>query len=74
MWLFKADYDSQLQCVKSTLGKASELRDAALNRLAGRVAFEKGRSAVLLFNELPWERTETVEVWADPRGWLWRRR
>ena len=65
MWLFKADYDSQLQCVKSTLGKASELRDAALNRLAGRVAFEKGRSAVLLFNELPWERTETVEVWAE---------
>ncbi len=65
MWLFSADYDSQLQRVKTTLANANDVRDRALNALAGRVQFEDNRSCMLLFNEMPWERTEVVQIWSE---------
>src|SRR5581483_1658078 len=65
MWLFAADYDSQLRRVKTTLNNAIDLRDRAIKSLAGRVQWDEDGSCVLLFNELPWERTEVVQIWAE---------
>ncbi len=65
MWLFKDDYESQFQRVKTTLANASDLRDAGLTMIAERVKIEDARTTAILFNELPWDRTEVVEVWAQ---------
>lgn len=64
MWLFEADYESQLARVKATLSAAEDLRTRAIARITGRVKVQD-RSCVLLFNDLPWERTEIVPVWAE---------
>ena len=65
MWLFTADYDAALNVVKTTLANAAALKKQALNKLVGRMRIEEERQSVALFNELPWERTEVVEVWAQ---------
>jgi alpha-mannosidase len=64
MWLFSADYASQLNRVKTTLAVSKDLRDDATQRIAGRIKIRDDRSSVVLFNDLPWERTEVVPVWA----------
>ncbi len=64
MWLFQDDYEPQLTRVKSTLHSAVKMRDEALQHVAGRVRLQPQRSCVLLFNDLPWARTEVVKVWA----------
>ena len=65
MWLFAADYASQLDRVKTTLAVGKDLRDDATRRIAGRIKVQDGKSSVVLFNNLPWERTEVVPVWAE---------
>lgn len=65
MWLFSADYAAQLDRVKSTLLASKDLRDDATQRIAGRIERKDDRSCVVLFNDLPWERTEVVPVWAE---------
>ncbi len=64
MWLFEADYEVQLERVKATLSAAEDLRNRAITSISGRVKVQD-RPCVLLFNDLPWERTEVVPVWAE---------
>jgi hypothetical protein len=65
MWLFSADYASQLNRIKTTLSVGKDLRDDAMGRIAGRIDVKNGKSSVVLFNDLPWQRTEVVPVWAE---------
>jgi hypothetical protein len=64
-WLFSADYAAQLDRVKTTLAVSQDLRDDATQRISGRIKVKGNRSCVVLFNDLPWERTEVVPVWAE---------
>ena len=64
MWLFEADYELQFGRVKATLSSAEDLGDSAIRSITGRVRVQD-RPCVLLFNVLPWERTEVVSVWAE---------
>lgn len=63
-WLLSDDYAAQLNRVKTTLAVSQDLRDDAKRRIAGRIKVKDNRSSVVLFNDLPWERTEVVPVWA----------
>ena len=65
MWLFSADYASQLHRIQTTLSVGKDLRDEAMGKIAGRIRVKEGKSCVVLFNDLPWERTEVVPVWAE---------
>lgn len=67
MWLFDADYESQLARVKWALSSATRLRDTAIQRIASRIDVRRPAqgSTAVLFNELPWERTEVVPLWVD---------
>ncbi len=65
MWLFTEDYDVQLNRLKATLLEAERLRHNALRALTRRINADGNRSCVVLFNELPWERTEVVPVWVE---------
>ena len=64
MWLFDADYESQLARVKTTLSAAEDLRKRAIRSITGRIKVQD-RPSALLFNDLPWERTDVVSVWAE---------
>ena len=63
-WLFAADYDRQLQRVKNVREAAEKQKDAALAAIASRVAVRDRLQAFVLWNPLPWDRTEVVELWA----------
>ena len=63
-WLYRKDYAEQLERVRRTLSGARQLRDRALRRVAAYGKVRKDIPAVFLFNPLPWERTEVVQVWA----------
>ena len=65
MWLFSADYAEQLDRVKTSLSLGRKLGDEAAKAIAGRVNVKDDKSAVVLFNDLPWERTEVIPVWAE---------
>ena len=65
MWLFGDDYEVQLNRVKATLAAAGDLRDQAITHISGRVKAQENRPCVMLFNDLPWDRTEVVRVWAE---------
>lgn len=65
MWLFSADYAAQLSRVKTTLSLSKGLCDEATQRISGRIKVKGDQSCVVLFNDLPWERTEVVPVWAE---------
>jgi hypothetical protein len=62
--LFAQDYAEQLDLVKKTFYIAEDLRSQSLQKIAGRVKVKPERPCVLLFNDLPWERTEVVAIWA----------
>jgi alpha-mannosidase len=65
MWLFSADYATQLERVKTTLSLSDSHRAGATQKIAGRIKTKEDRIPVVLFNDLPWERTEAVMVWAE---------
>ncbi|HWC00457.1 MAG TPA: glycosyl hydrolase-related protein [Bryobacteraceae bacterium] len=65
MWLFAQDYAVQFDRLKSVHLAAAELKKQAMLAITRRVRADGRRSVVLLFNDLPWERTEVVEVWAE---------
>jgi alpha-mannosidase len=65
MWLFTTDYEAALNIVKRTLANAVSLKNEALSKLVSRMRIDEKRQSVVLFNELPWERTEVVNVWAQ---------
>jgi alpha-mannosidase len=65
MWLFEADYDAQLNRLKGTLNASKELRNDAARSIAERIKIKDDLCSVVLFNDLPWERTEVVPVWAE---------
>lgn len=65
MWLFTDDYEAQLNRAVAVLQGARELRREALNAVVRRIKADGGRSCAVLFNPLPWDRTEAVEVWAE---------
>jgi hypothetical protein len=56
-----------LNRVKTTLSAANDLLDDTMQRIAGRIKVKDDRPSVVLFNDLPWERTEVVPVWAALR-------
>lgn len=62
--LFSQDYAEQLDIVKKTLYSAGDLRNQALQRIAGRAKVQHNRPCILLFNDLAWDRTEVVRIWA----------
>ena len=61
-WLFTEDYAEKRKQVESTLYSAEGLRDRATNEITSRIALDEDRASIVLFNDLPWERTETVEI------------
>lgn len=65
MWLFAADYAEQLDRVQTSLSLGRKLSNEAANAIAGRINVKDDTSSVVLFNELPWERTEVIPVWAE---------
>jgi alpha-mannosidase len=67
MWLLTADYESQLNRVRTSLASATRLRDTAMQAIASRISVQPPAtgSSTVLFNELPWDRTEVVPVWVD---------
>lgn len=65
MWLFSADYATQLNRIKTTLSLSDGIRSNAMQRIAGRINVKENLQPVVLFNDLPWERTEAVSVWAE---------
>jgi Glycosyl hydrolases family 38 N-terminal domain/Glycosyl hydrolases family 38 C-terminal beta sandwich domain len=65
MWLFAADYDAQLGAVKRAVDGAGRIRDRALQQVAGRVRRRRAAASVLLWNPLPWERTEVAQLWVS---------
>jgi alpha-mannosidase len=62
--LFTQDYADHFDLVKKTFYSARDLRGQALQKIAGRVKVRQDRPCVLLFNNLPWDRTEVVQIWA----------
>jgi hypothetical protein len=65
MWLFEADYAAQLERVKTVLSLGENLRDDAMQKITGRIKLKGDRSCAVLYNDLPWERTEVVPDWAE---------
>ena len=65
MWLFAEDYRVQFDRVQAVHLAAAELKKKALLAITKRIRANGQRSCVVLFNDLPWERTEVVEVWAE---------
>lgn len=64
MWLYKEDYRRQSERVERVVLNAEERRDQCLQGIAGRVQLKNRDRSVVIFNSLPWERTEVVEFWA----------
>ena len=67
MWLFEDDYASQFGRVRDAYASAVRMRETAMQAIAGQIAVTPplAGSATVLFNELPWDRTEVVQVWVD---------
>jgi alpha-mannosidase len=65
MWLFPQDYEPHRKMAEQTLTRAQILRDGAMEQIAARCRVDESRACVLVFNDLPWERTEVVEFWAE---------
>ena len=61
-WLFRKDYEQKRKQVESTLYAAEAIRDRATEEITSRIKLDGSRSSVVLFNDLPWERTEIVEI------------
>lgn len=65
-WLFEEDYAAQSRKVRTVVFTAESLRDRAIRNIAARVRQKREeRPYVLLFNDLPWDRTEVVRIWAS---------
>lgn len=60
-WLFQEDFDEMNALAEVTILQARQSRNTSLNRLARRIP-QPPNTAAIVFNPLPFERTETVQV------------
>jgi alpha-mannosidase len=63
--LYAEDYQQQAGLAADTLWRAKELGKRSMSAIASRVKVRPEGMPVLLFNELPWPRTEVVRIWAQ---------
>ena len=67
-WLFQQDFDELLDTINLTILQAKQARRGAMGEIARRVPQPENCAAVV-FNSLPFERTEVVQVLATgPHG------
>ena len=65
MWLFADDYAAQIDRLKATYLSSRDLLHRAMKQMTARIKANGARSCVVLFNDLPSDRTETVSIWAE---------
>ncbi len=67
-WAFDKDWEWLIDGARRTLRRAKDETDAAITRLSGAGRQSGNRRPLVLYNPLPYEREEIVEVpWVQPR-------